>query len=76
MNEVFNNLGKKNLFYELKKKNLIENIFLNIKIVKYLNLFFSFRCMDYFWKNVDWSKLKEIIVLEIKMMNEVLIFYV
>lgn len=48
MNEVFNNLGKKNLFYELKKKNLIENIFLNIKIVKYLNLFFSFRCMDYF----------------------------
>lgn len=46
----------------LKKKNLIENIFWNIKIVEYFNLFFSFRCMDYFWKNVDWCKLKEIIV--------------
>lgn len=47
MNEVFNNSGKKNLFHELKKKNPIENIFLNIKTVKYPNSFFSLRCMDY-----------------------------
>lgn len=47
MNEVFNNSGKKNLFHEFEKKNPIQNIFLNIKTVEYLNSSFSLRCMDY-----------------------------